>query len=91
MAAYAEPAMGGGRGDVYSLTKQGKELTVEPRAGAGAYLYPEEVAALLHVSTTTVSRWDKQGKLPHARTLGGHRRYPREAILFLAQRLEQGQ
>jgi len=27
-----------------------------------------------------VSRWAKEGKLPFLKTLGGHRRYPADAI-----------
>ena len=44
------------------------------------YLRTAEVARLLHVSPKTVTRWAKDGKLPHSRTLGGHRRFPAEAI-----------
>ncbi len=44
------------------------------------YLRAAEVAALLHVSPKTVSRWAKEGKLPHIVTLGGHRRFPRVEI-----------
>jgi excisionase family DNA binding protein len=40
-----------------------------------AYLTPTQVAERLHVSVKTVSRWAKEGKLAHQRTLGGHRRY----------------
>ncbi len=53
-----------------------------------AYLSRKEVAALLHVSTATVSRWARAHQLPYVRTLGGHRRYPCEAILTLAEQLK---
>lgn len=51
------------------------------------YLKTAEVASLLHVSPKTVTRWAKDGKLPHSRTLGGHRRFPGDAISKLAQDL----
>jgi excisionase family DNA binding protein len=39
-----------------------------------AYLTAAQVAERLHASAKTVSRWAKQGRLAHQRTLGGHRR-----------------
>lgn len=56
------------------------------RASPG-YLSCKEVAALLHVSPATVSRWARAHRLPYVRTLGGHRRYPSEAIAFLLEQL----
>jgi len=53
------------------------------------YLKTAEVAEILHVSPKTVTRWAKDGKLPHSRTLGGHRRFPAEAIRRLAEGLVQ--
>lgn len=53
------------------------------------YLKTAEVAEILHVSPKTVTRWAKDGKLPHSRTLGGHRRFPAEAIQKLAAGLIQ--
>jgi excisionase family DNA binding protein len=52
-------------------------------------LKTSDVAVLLHVSPKTVTRWAKDGKLPHSRTLGGHRRFPADAIEKLAQDLIQ--
>lgn len=49
------------------------------------HLRTAEVATLLHVSPKTVSRWAKEGKLPHMRSLGGHRRYPEAEILKLVE------
>src|SRR5688500_1130951 len=40
-----------------------------------SYLRTAEVAQMLHVSPKTITRWAKEGRLPHSRTLGGHRRY----------------
>ena len=56
--------------------------------GNGAYIRTAEAAKLLRVSPKTVSRWAKQGKLPHVVTLGGHRRFPADAIERLATKLE---
>jgi excisionase family DNA binding protein len=55
-------------------------------AGTG-WLRTAEVAALLHVSPKTVSRWARDGKLPLVRTLGGHSRYPEDEIRELAEQL----
>jgi excisionase family DNA binding protein len=54
------------------------------------FLYPAQVADLLHVSPKTIARWAKQGRLPYRRTLGGHRRYPEQDIRELAASLTQG-
>lgn len=53
----------------------------------GKYLRTADVARLLHVSPKTISRWAKEGKLPFVRTLGGHRRYPEQAIMEIVQDL----
>ena len=58
-----------------------------PLPDAEAFLYPAQVADLLHVTPKTVTRWAQQGLLPHRRTLGGHRRYPAAAIHQLAASL----
>ncbi len=55
-----------------------------------AYMRTAEAAKVLHVSAKTVSRWAKEGKIPHVVTLGGHRRYPARAVYELAQRLHVG-
>jgi excisionase family DNA binding protein len=52
-----------------------------------SYLKTAEVAAILHVSPKTVSRWAKEGKLPFLKTLGGHRRYPAAEIGQLVDEL----
>ena len=54
-----------------------------------SYLRTAEVAAILHVSPKTVSRWAKEGKLPFMRTLGGHRRYPEAKIRELLVELRE--
>lgn len=48
-----------------------------------------EVAELFHVDPKTVTRWEKEGKLVEVdvyRTLGGHRRYPRNQIMAIAKK-----
>jgi len=55
---------------------------------ADVYIRTAEAAKMLRVSPKTISRWAKQGKLPHVVTLGGHRRFPASAIQELATRLE---
>lgn len=54
------------------------------------YIKTSEVAKILRVSPKTVSRWAKEGKLPHLVTLGGHRRFPASAIRALAERQQRG-
>jgi excisionase family DNA binding protein len=58
-----------------------------PAPSTATFLYPGEVATLLHVSPKTVSRWAKDGNLPFQLTLGGHRRFPEREIRELAARL----
>lgn len=61
----------------------------EPQSGDnnGVYIRTAEAAKMLRVSPKTVSRWAKQGRLPHVVTLGGHRRFPQAAIERLATQL----
>jgi excisionase family DNA binding protein len=56
---------------------------------ATPYLTTSQVAGILHVSPKTVSRWAKEGRLPHQKTLGGHRRYPERQVRELAENLKQ--
>lgn len=55
------------------------------------YLRAAEAAAFLNVSPKTVSRWAKEGKVPHIVTLGGHRRFPRKEIEKIARQLSAGE
>ncbi|MFY0407962.1 BldC family transcriptional regulator [Solicola sp. PLA-1-18] len=43
-------------------------------------LTPGEVARMFHVAPKTVTRWAESGKLPVTYTLGGHRRFPADAV-----------
>jgi excisionase family DNA binding protein len=54
------------------------------------YLRTSEVAPIMHVSSKTVSRWAKEGKLPFLLTLGGHRRYPEQRIRAIVAGLREG-
>lgn len=51
------------------------------------YLTPGKVAAVLHVSPKTISRWAAQGLIPCLVTLGGHRRFRREDVEEIARRM----
>lgn len=44
-----------------------------------------EVAELFRVTPTTVIRWAEKGRITCSRTIGGHRRFPREEIEELAR------
>ena len=53
-------------------------------------LSTSHIADLPPVSPKTIARWAKDGRRPSQRTLGGHRRYPEQAIGQLAASLAQG-
>ena len=44
------------------------------------WLRTSEAAARLHVKPRTVTRWAREGRLEHRRTVGGHRRFDPELI-----------
>ena len=50
---------------------------------SGEWLSLQEASALLGVNTSTLRRWGDSGRVPMKRTLGGHRRFPREGIARL--------
>jgi len=52
------------------------------------YMTPGEVARLLHVSPKTVNRWAHEGRIPCIVTLGGHRRFPRDAVEAALARMQ---
>ena len=52
-------------------------------ATSDSLMTPSEVARIFRVDAKTVTRWAQEGKLPFIRTLGGHRRYPRDDIMRL--------
>ncbi len=49
-----------------------------------------EVAEILGVSPTTVTRWAREGRLPCQKTLGGHHRFERGVIEDVRDRMRQG-
>jgi excisionase family DNA binding protein len=51
------------------------------------YLTSTEAAERLHVSPKTISRWSAEGRLPHVRTFGGHRRYDPQQIDRIAREM----
>ena len=61
-----------------------------PLPDAESFLHTSQVADLLHVSPKTIARWATDRRLPHQRTLGGHRRDPEQTIRQLAAGLAQG-
>jgi hypothetical protein len=61
-----------------------------PLPDAESFLHTSHVADILHLSPKTIARRAQAGRLPYQRTLGGHRRYPGQAIRQLAATLAQG-
>ena len=49
----------------------------------GEWISLQEASALLGVTTSTLRRWGDSGRVPMKRTLGGHRRFERTAIVEL--------
>jgi DNA-binding transcriptional MerR regulator len=60
-----------------------------PVPDAEPFLSTSHVGHILHISPKLIARWAKS-RLPHQRTLGGHRRYPEQAIRRLAIALTEG-
>ena len=63
-------------------------LELQEHSEQESYLKTAEAARILRVSPKTVSRWAKDGKLPHMVTLGWHRRFPASRIEAIARGLE---
>lgn len=61
---------------------------VGDRADLASLMRPTEAAATLAISRRTLSEWAIAGLLPYRETPGGHRRYPRAAVLALAEKLD---
>jgi excisionase family DNA binding protein len=53
------------------------------------YLTPEEAATMLRISTRTLRRWEKTGKIVGVRMTNKTVRYPRALIEGFARRAEQ--
>jgi hypothetical protein len=58
-------------------------------SGRSKTLSRAEVGAIFGVSSSTISRWGREGKLPCIVTLGGQRRYFREDVVKLAESLRR--
>jgi len=54
------------------------------------FLTRSEVAHILRVSPTTVTRWAREGRLPCQKTLGGHHRFERTVIEDVREHMRQG-
>lgn len=54
-------------------------------------LTPADVADLLGVARQTVSRWAREGELPHLTTPGGWHRFRRSDVDAFIERLHQAQ
>jgi excisionase family DNA binding protein len=63
-------------------------MTYKPLIAPGE-LRAGEAAAILQLAPDTVSRWAKQGRLPHRVTPGGHRVFPAAEIQALAEALRR--
>lgn len=57
------------------------------RMSAPNYLTPKEVAEILGVSPITVRQWAQKGDLPFITTQGGHRRFLKQDVTNLTQRI----
>jgi excisionase family DNA binding protein len=64
--------------------------TTASDTSADEWVTLQEASDLLGMATSTVRRWADAGRVPVKRTLGGHRRFSRAAILHLAQTLPDG-
>jgi excisionase family DNA binding protein len=53
------------------------------------YMTPGEAAAVLHVSPKTVNRWANEGRISCIVTLGGHRRFHRDAVAAAAKQMTE--
>jgi excisionase family DNA binding protein len=66
-----------------------KEAVVEAVAPE-SLLTRSEVARLLGVSPTTVTRWAREGRLACRVTLGGHHRFSRSLVEEVRERMSRG-
>lgn len=54
--------------------------TTGPRRADGSWLSVSAAARALGVSSSTLRLWASEGRVPHVRTAGGHRRFDPEAL-----------
>jgi predicted site-specific integrase-resolvase len=55
-----------------------------PLPDAEPFPHTSQIADILHVAPKTITRWATDGRPRYQRTLGGHPRYPEQAIRQLA-------
>lgn len=58
--------------------------------GIEALLTRSDVARILGVSPTTVTRWAREGRLACRLTLGGHHRFSRSLVEEVRERMARG-
>jgi len=61
----------------------GTKSTHEPVSQQDEWLSLQEASSMLGVATSTLRRWGDIGRVPMKKTLGGHRRFSRPAVLQL--------
>jgi excisionase family DNA binding protein len=71
----------------WTPSRLGPSMAVRTSNRSHSYLTTAEVADVFQVSPKTVTRLAREGKLPHSRSLGGHRRYAGDSIRKLATEL----
>jgi excisionase family DNA binding protein len=62
-------------------------IDLQPEPALEDWFSLHDASALLGVAASTLRRWGDAGRVPMKRTLGGHRRFPRQAIIRLAETL----
>lgn len=63
---------------------------VSPVAGKGEHLTSTQAAAYLGVARRTLRLWADDGRVPHYRTPGGHRRFLRSDLAALRAQRQVG-
>lgn len=66
---------------------KGDNVSSPADAAADEWVTLQDASDLLGVAASTVRRWADAGRVPVKRTLGGHRRFSRAALLQLARTL----
>lgn len=69
-----------------------KDVTpTESKTQPSDLLTRSDVARILGVSPTTVTRWAREGRLPCRVTLGGHHRFERSLVEQIRDRMMRGE
>ena len=61
----------------------------DPGASGYAWLSASEAAEQLQVGSKTLGRWAREGKIPAAKTLGGHHLFDPVVVAYLRDKLTQ--